>query len=84
MQQDQEITRFLGDFMGNDGQGGNDAQGRAFHEGGGDEHTIDEVVKGVAHQDEQATAAVVVSLGDGVPVMVVTVPVTALVMAVTP
>ena len=45
--------------MGDDRHGGDDAQFRAFHEGGGNQDAIDEVVKGIADQDEQAGAAVI-------------------------
>ena len=45
--------------MGDDGQRGDDAQLGVFQEGGCDQDAVDEVVKGVANQDQQPRAAVV-------------------------
>jgi hypothetical protein len=86
MHQDQEIPSFLGDLVGNDGHGGDDAQRRALDEGGGNEHAVDKVVKGVADEDQQAAAPMIVLLGRSlpVPVVIMPVPVTAFVVAVTP
>lgn len=41
--------------MSDDGQRGGDAQCRRGEEGGGDDHAIDEIVKGVAQQNQRPT-----------------------------
>jgi len=51
--------------VGNDGQAGNDAQVGIFHEGGGDQNAIHEIVEGVPHQDHQAGTAVVMGRRPG-------------------
>ena len=60
MQQDQEVADFLRHFVGDDRDRGDDAQLGVGHERGGDQYAIDKIVEGVADEDHQSAAAVVV------------------------
>ena len=62
MQQDQEIADLLRDLVRDDRERRDDAELGALQERGGDEHAVDEVVQGVADDDQRAAAAVVVRL----------------------
>src|SRR6202165_5748003 len=59
VQKDQEVTYFLRNFVRDDGNGGDDAELDALQESGGDQHAVDEVVNGIADDDQRAAAAVV-------------------------
>ena len=59
MQQDDEITDLLRNFMRNDGNGGDDTQLRALHERCRHQNAVDEIVKAVADDDQQTTATVI-------------------------
>ena len=51
MYQHQKVTQFLRQFVGNDGDRGNDTQPHIGHEGGRDGKAIGEVVKAIANDD---------------------------------
>ena len=60
MQQHQKIADLLRNFMRDDGDGGHHADFNVGDKRGGDHHTVDEVVHGVADDDHHAAATVVV------------------------
>ena len=60
MQKDQVIADFLRDFVGDDGQRGDDTELRAFEKCRGDQDAVDKIVKGVADQDQQTGAPMIV------------------------
>ena len=62
VQQDQEITDFLGNFVGNDRQRRYHAQAEIDQERAGDDDAVDEIVEGIAHRDHQARAAMIVAV----------------------
>jgi hypothetical protein len=56
VQQHEVVADFLRDFVRDDGGRGHDAQRHALREGGGDQHAIDEIVEGIADQDQRCAA----------------------------
>jgi hypothetical protein len=66
VEQDQVITDFLRNFVGDDGQRGDDAELGIFEEGGSNQDAVDKIVEGIADQDQQAGTSVIVGRGLGV------------------
>ena len=54
IQQHREVADFLGDFVRHDGQRRDDAEVHVGEEGRGDQHAVEHVVQGVAHQHQRA------------------------------
>ena len=60
MQKNQVVADLLRNLVGDDGQCGDDTELRALEKGRGDQDAIDEIVEGVADQDQQPRAPVIV------------------------
>ncbi len=50
--QQDEVAHFLRDFMRDDGDGRGHTEHRVGDKGGGDQHTVDKIVEGIAQQNQ--------------------------------